>query len=111
LNAYSIPLLIYHLAIAGFDCSRKTLGQFRSHLRCVVTKARNYDAVSSPTTSLAKLAELGLFAPSIVDAIRRTGRFTVEDIHLDWFGQRMVPSRGALASHDFVVQNQWRLAK
>lgn len=108
LNSYSLPLMMYHLAIAGFDTSHKCFSKKRSHLRAFVTKAKKYDPSIRLVTSLSELAKIGLFSPSVTKAIENTGRFSVEDMHLNWFGESKQPELNARLTYDFVLDSIWK---
>jgi SAM-dependent methyltransferase len=107
INSYSIPLLMYHLAIAGFNVREKSFSKQRSHLRAYVRKDSNYDPKERVVTDLRELARLGLFSPSVSKAIDVRGRFDASDVHLNWFGRNRAPALHGLAAHAFVLDNIW----
>lgn len=108
INAYTLPLLMYHLALSGFDCSGKQFCRERSHLRASVVKCHNYDPkISGPINSMQKLAILKLFPPSVVDAILKRGRFDASDMHLSWGGIQAKPKIDCLQAVNFVSHSIW----
>lgn len=107
-NAYSLPLMMYHLAVAGFSLRGKCFTKSRSHLRAYVKKSDLYSPAEGVETSLCKLDQYGLFPPSMSEAIRNTGRFTAKDIHLNWFGESRQPQRSSIEAHEFVLDAMWR---
>ncbi|PQA88546.1 class I SAM-dependent methyltransferase [Hyphococcus luteus] len=109
ITSFNLPLLVYILAVAGFDTSTKCFTKSRSHLRALVRKAANYaPEEEGRITSMSKLAERDVFPPSVVNAIKKTGRFTAKDISLDWFGEKSHPNLLAEEAYSFVVSNLWR---
>ena len=108
INSFNLPLLMYQLAIAGFDCSTRQFTKSRSHLRASVLPAVNYDPnVEGREYSLNKLADKKLFPDSVVKSIRDTGRFSVRDMHLDWYGEKQHPKALTLEAYDFIINNFW----
>jgi SAM-dependent methyltransferase len=71
INRYDMPLVIYHLAMCGFDTNRGHFGKFRSHLRAAVRKRCPADM----ETSVRALADQGRLPTTAAAAVRRTGRF------------------------------------
>ncbi len=108
INSYNIPLLIYHLAMAGFSLAGKTIQKQRSHLRVIAQKSSNYDPRNNFTASLRDLADYSLFSPSVMAAIKKTGRFTAEDVHLHWLGQKSTPPKGTIATYDYIINAMWK---
>ena len=109
INSFNLPLLMYQLAMAGFDCSGKQFTKARSHLRAAVIKAENYSPdKDSIMRGLRDLASLGLFPPSVTAAIEKNGRFSAKDMHLDWFGECKAPALMAEEGYDFVTSNLWK---
>lgn len=108
INSFNLPLLMYQLAMAGFNCSAKQFTKVRSHLRIAVTKSKKYSPSSSSLTrSLSELASYGLFPPSVTTAIKESGRFSAKDMHLNWFGKELAPNLKAEESYDFITSNLW----
>ena len=108
INSYSLPLLMYHLAVAGFDCSTRQFTKSRIHLRASVRPCINYDPNKEGREyELSKLADKKLFPASVTNAIRNTGRYTAKDMHLDWYGERKQPNNLTLEAYDFVTNNFW----
>jgi len=108
LNSYSIPLMMYHLAITGFNTSQKCFTKSRSHLRAYVTKSKKYNPSNTRVTNLNELEKLGLFPPSVSKAIQTSGRFTSEDVFLNWFGTAKNPISNAKTTYDFVLNSMWQ---
>jgi hypothetical protein len=75
-----MPLLVYHLAMCGFDCATGRFGKFRSHLRAAVRKRGQADM----ETSVRALADQGRLPTSAVEAVRRTGRFDRAALVTTW---------------------------
>jgi len=108
INNFNLPLLVYSLAIAGFDCSEKRFIKSRSHLRASVRKARNYaPEIEGHISDLRELAARKLFSPSVTRAIEERGRFSARDMHLDWFGKLAGPNPMAEEAYSFVTANIW----
>ena len=109
INNFNIPMLVYTLAIAGFDTSTKRFSKSRSHLRAIVKKSSNYAPENEGRiTDLNELASRGLFSPSITSAIEREGRFSAKDMHFNWFGRTFRPNRGGENAYQFIVSNLWK---
>lgn len=109
INNFNLPMLVYTLAVAGFDTSTKRFVKSRSHLRGMVRKSKTYaPETEGRITDLYELAARGLFSPSINAAIEKEGRFSVKDIHFNWYGKKLRPNRGAEEAYNFLVSNLWR---
>jgi SAM-dependent methyltransferase len=109
LNNFNIPHLIYILAIAGFDCSSKCFKKSRSHLRASVIKSGLYNPdIEGLITSLSELAERKLFSPTICKAISDKGRFSISDVHLDWFGEKAQPANLSQEAYEYFVSSFFR---
>ncbi len=108
INLYNLPLLVYHLAAAGFDCRGKSFQRRRSHLRAYVRRASGYDPHTQFTLALEELARHELFSPSITRAIQKTGRFSLADIHLNWFGEVSQPSKNSTEAYEFFADALWK---
>lgn len=108
INLYNLPLLMYHLAIAGYDCSKNCFIKQNSHLRAVVTRHDRYDPDQGVITGLSDLAKLGLFSPSVKKFIEDTGRFTTDAIVLRWFGRVLKPAAGGPQMISYVADSLWR---
>lgn len=67
INRYDMPLVVYHLAMCGFDTLTGCFGKFRSHLRAVV---RKIDTPDGPC--------------SVRDDVMRTGRFRKSSLVTKW---------------------------
>ena len=80
INRYDMPLLVYHLAMCGFDCAGGYFGKFRSHLRAAVRKRGPADMQSD----VRVLATGGYLPASAVEAVRRTGRFDRAALVTTW---------------------------
>src|SRR5690606_24555464 len=80
INSYDMPLVVYHLAMCGFDCAGGYFGKFRSHLRAAVRKRGPADMQASVRT----LWEQGRLPASVGDAVRRTGRFDRAALVTTW---------------------------
>ncbi len=105
INSYSLPLLLYHLAAAGFGCRTNPFQKSRSHLRaCVPAVSRTLP----DTVDLRELAARGLFSPSVTESIEQTGRFDASAMHLNWFGERQRPAPGGVSAYDYLVASLWR---
>jgi 2-polyprenyl-3-methyl-5-hydroxy-6-metoxy-1,4-benzoquinol methylase len=78
INGYTLPLLIYHLAIAGFDCSDIKYTKCNSHLKVAVHKRPN---IPTNVTSLTQLANSNIFNEDITKEIQETTRFTNNSIN------------------------------
>lgn len=108
INNFNIPLLIYFLAMAGFDCSEKCFTKSRSHLRANVRLSEFYDPnTDGVITSLSELARRGLFSPTIRQAIEKDGRFSAKDIHLDWYGVKKSPKSLSVEAYEFITSSLW----
>lgn len=81
IHNYSVPLMLYHLAACGFDCSRAWYRQRRSHCDFVVPVA-NDDAGFE--LGLSRLAELGRLPVMAAKAVRVRGRFGPDDCPHVW---------------------------
>ena len=103
INLYNLPLLMYHLAVAGYNCAKQG-----SHLRAFVTRDERYDPDQKVVTGLPELAKLGLFSPSVTKAIEDTGRFSPESIVLRWFGRVLKPATGGTQMCAYVADSLWR---
>lgn len=82
IHNYSIPLLMYHLAATGFDCSRAFWRQRRSHCDMIAPLANDGHGFE---LSLTRLAELGRFPDAVAQAIRKTGRYDPTHTPDNWF--------------------------
>lgn len=82
IHNYSIPLLMYHLAATGFDCSRAFWRQRRSHCDMIAPLANDGHGFE---LSLTKLVELGRFPDTVAQAIRKTGRYDPTHTPDNWF--------------------------
>lgn len=80
INRYDMPLVIYHLAMCGFDCATGRFGKFRSHLRAAVCKRGPADM----QTDVRALADQGRLPTSAAEAVRRTGRFDRAALVTTW---------------------------
>jgi SAM-dependent methyltransferase len=108
INSFNLPLLMYQLAIAGFDCSTRRFTKSRSHLRASVRPAVNYDPnAEGRDYSLTSLAKKKLFPDTVADSIIKTGRYSVRDMHLDWYGEKSHPKNLTLEAYDFITNNFW----
>lgn len=81
INSYDMPLVVYHLAMCGFDTNNGWFGKFRSHLRAVV---RKIDTPAALDTSVASLHQRGRLPASCSDTIVRTGRFDPAALSTTW---------------------------
>lgn len=108
INSYNLPLLMYHLAMAGYNCAGSCFIKEGSHLRAFVGRDERYDPDQKVITGLPELAKLGLFSPSVAKAIEETGRFSIESIVLRWFGRVLKPARGASQALSYVADSLWR---
>lgn len=77
INRYDMPLVVYHLAMCGFDAKAGCFGKFRSHLRAVVRKA------STPDTPCSDVRLLRL-PDSVSEDVRQTGRFRKSSLVTKW---------------------------
>lgn len=94
INNYNIPLLIYHLSIAGFSCKSGYFTKNRSHLRAAVRKSALYNPTSKNyETSLKKLAEYEMFHDSVKRSINETGRFSCDGMILTWLDGKKIYAR------------------
>jgi hypothetical protein len=78
--SFTMPLLLYHLALCGFDAGNAWYGKFRSHLR-VVAKAIDLPG----DTSLLRLACDGRLPDAATRAVITTGRFNASHVPNRWF--------------------------
>jgi SAM-dependent methyltransferase len=78
---YNIPMMIYHLAIAGYDCSNVYYARQGNHLRVIVKNSKSPD-YSCKNRSLSDLAKKGYFNQDITKEIKETGRFTTKSIKI-----------------------------
>lgn len=108
ITLYNLPLLMYHLAVAGYNCSKNCFIKQGSHLRAFVTRDERYDPEQKVVTGLTELAKLGLFSPSVTKAIEETGRFSSESIVLRWFGRVLKPAAGGTQMCAYVADSLWR---
>lgn len=79
INSYSLPLIIYHLAAAGWDCTNGFFTKKNSHLRCVVKKTDENENVSIEFTDI-----MNYFPKEVRIEIERTGRYTGNDYQVKW---------------------------
>lgn len=84
INSYDMPLVIYHLAMCGFDTRHGYFGKFNSHLRCAVRK------VSAPSmeTSVRALWDAGMLPESCGKKILQTGRYDASSLRTKWLNGR-----------------------
>ena len=101
INSYNIPLLIYHLAIAGFSTHDKHFTKERSHIKIAAIKALSVDSMDF-CTSLVELSKLNLFPPSVKNQIINSGRFDTSSLHPNWFGQKFNPRKNFNESLEFL---------
>lgn len=80
INRYDMPLVVYHLAMCGFDANRGYFGKFRSHLRAAVRKRGPADM----QTDVRVLATSGYLPASAAETVRRTGRFDRAALMTTW---------------------------
>lgn len=107
LNSYNLPLLMYHLAVAGFQCGSNRFIKQDSHLRAAVERCEAYDPDQAVETSLTALAGYGLFSPSVSKQIEETGRFSADAIVLRWFDQTLKPRRLGIEALSYVFDSLW----
>lgn len=107
LNSYNLPLLMYHLAIAGFNCGSNRFVKQGSHLRAAVERSEAYDPTAGLETSLLVLAKYGLFSPSVARQVEQTGRFSSDTIVLRWFGQTLKPRKLGNEALQYVYDSLW----
>lgn len=85
--SFTMPLLIYQLAMCGFDMSTAKWGKFRSHLRVAVRNGKR-----PRDTTLKGLAKAGCLPPAACAAVLETGRFNASHVPNNWF---TMPAPGA----------------
>ena len=107
INSYSIPLLMYHLAISGFDCSEGCFDVSGSQIRAVVKKQSNYLPYTKPVTSLVELANYGLFPKTPTNSIHQSQRMRSEDIVLKFFGITRKPRKNSALFHQYAINSLW----
>ena len=78
--SYDMALVIYHLAMCGFDVRHGFFGKFRSHLRCAVRRVHHRDMESNIT----RLRDQGRLPASCDRVISNTGRFTRQSLVTKW---------------------------
>lgn len=83
IQGYNMPLLVYHLALAGFDTASGHFGKFRSHLRVAVQNTSR-NTKRGWNVSLSELSERGLLPHSTRDMIVSTGRFNGASLTTTW---------------------------
>ena len=105
---YSIPLLMYHLAISGFDCSEGCFDISGSQIRAKVKKQSKYLPYDSIITSLKQLADFGLFPKSTTIAINETSRIRSENIVLHFFDVTKKPVKNSHIFYSFVMNSLWK---
>lgn len=105
---YSIPLLIYHLAMAGFDCSDSCFDISGYQIRAKVKKQTNYSPHEKMITSLKELASYKLFPKSVEMGILKTDRIKTEDIVLKFFDEVKKPVKCSSYFCNFVFNSLWK---
>ena len=78
ITRYDMALLVYHLAMCGFDVAGGYLAKHRSHLRAAVRKV----GPATMETSVSKLC--GLLPLSCQQMVRSTGRFDLASLETKW---------------------------
>lgn len=81
INRYDMPLVVYHLAMCGFDTLTGCFGKFRSHLRATV---RKIDTPDGPCSDVRTLLASGRLPSSVSDDVMRTGRFRKSSLVTKW---------------------------
>ena len=81
--SFTMPLVLYQLAICGFDLSTAKWGKFRSHLRVAV------QAGDIPKDTSLRALQLPAAAAA---AVEQTGRFDASHVPNNWF---TLPAPGA----------------
>ena len=81
--SYTMPLLIYHLALVGFDMRTSYYGKFRSHLRMAARK--HPDGPLAGARSLAELARAHRLPMDATVAANMSGRFDSSHCRDRWF--------------------------
>lgn len=81
INRYDMPLVVYHLAMCGFDTLTGCFGKFRSHLRAVVQKI---DTPATLYSDVQVLLAAGRLPSSVRDDVMRTGRFRKSSLVTKW---------------------------
>lgn len=79
INSYSLPLIMYHLAAAGWDCSSGFFTKARSHLRCIVRKTDENESISNEFKDIMQY-----FPKDVKMEIEKTGRFTGNETYVKW---------------------------
>ena len=80
INRYDMTLLVYHLAMCGFNTRAGHFGKFRSHLRASVRKMMPADMESN----VRALCDQGRLPASVEGTVRRTGRFDRAALVTTW---------------------------
>lgn len=73
INRYDMSLVVYHLAMCGFDTRVGTFRKARSHLRSVVQKI---DTPTELDTNVRSLWDRGRLPDCVGPTVLSTGRFT-----------------------------------
>lgn len=107
INSYSIPMLMYHLAISGYDCSEACFDISGSQIRAVAKKQSNYLPYTKPVTSLVELANYGLFPKTLTISINQNLRMRSEDIVLKYFGVTRKPRRNSALFYQYAINSVW----
>jgi SAM-dependent methyltransferase len=78
--SFTMPLLVYQLAMIGFDMPTAKWGKFRSHLRVAVRKTK-----PPKNRTLKGLAKAKRLPPAACAAVLDTGRFNASHVPNNWF--------------------------
>lgn len=78
--SFTMPLVLYQLALCGFNVQSAHYGKFRSHLRVAVQKG-----TVPRDKSLHGLAKAGRLPPAAANSVLNTGRFNDTHVTNNWF--------------------------
>ena len=81
INRYDMPLVVYQLAMCGFDTLTGCFGKFRSHLRAVVQKI---DTPKRLCSDVQVLLASGRLPNSVGQDVMETGRFRKSSLVTKW---------------------------
>lgn len=81
INRYDMALVVYHLAMCGFDAANGHFGKYRSHLRAAV---RKIDTPATLDTTVTSLWKRGRLPASVGNDVTKTGRFSNSSLSTTW---------------------------
>lgn len=87
---YTPLMLIYMLAVNGFDCrDAYLLKQFNDPWIQIAVYKSNVAPMNPETTTWFDLAEVGLIHPSIVDSLNANGYVKQEEVCMPWLNKEL----------------------